>query len=115
MVEVAAKKIGDGAQPDMRMRPDIDALSGEQFRWPGLIEKDERPDHLPLGRGQGTPDLEPAQIAGPGDDERLDSVDADLIGAAGVECGVPTHALHPLVCSWPASRLPMQRPDPDAS
>src|SRR5690606_27438552 len=48
VMKVATIEVGDGAEADMRMRPDVDALSGQQFGRPGLIEEDERPDHLPL-------------------------------------------------------------------
>jgi hypothetical protein len=68
VVEVAAIEIRDSAKTDMRVRPNINPLTGQQLGWPGLIEEDERPDHLPLRRRQSAPDLETAEIASSGND-----------------------------------------------
>lgn len=71
----------------------------------GLIEEDERPDHLPLRRRQGAPNLETAKVAGTRNDEGFDRVEANLIGAARFDCWVPTHARHPLLGFRAASPL----------
>src|SRR5690606_38811461 len=92
MVEIAAIEIGHRTEPDMGMRPDVDAVSGEEFGRPCLIEEDERPDHLAPRRRQGAHHLEAANVAGTRDDQRLDGVDADFIGTARLETGIPTHA-----------------------
>ena len=84
VMEVAAKEVGDGAETDMRMRPNVDALSGQELGRPGLIEEDERSDHLPLRRRQGAPNLKAAQVSSARDDERFDRVEANLIGTARV-------------------------------
>ncbi len=113
VMEVAAIEIGDGAKTDMRMRPNINALAGQELGRAGLIEEDERSDHLPLRRRQGAPNLKAAQVSGARNDEGFDRVDADLIGTARFDCRVPTHAPHPLLGFREASPLPMRMPDFD--
>jgi len=71
-MEVAAIKISHRAQTDMRMWPDIDALTGQQFSRPGLVEEDERTDHLPFWRRQGAPNFEATKVPGTRYDERFD-------------------------------------------
>ena len=51
MMEVAAIEISDGAETDMRVRPHVNALSGQELGRPGLVEEDEGAHHLPLRRG----------------------------------------------------------------
>ena len=97
----------------MRMRPNVNALSDQELGRPSLIEEDERSDHLPLRRRQGAPNLKAAEIASAWNDESFDRVDAHLIGAAGVDCRVPTHERHPLLGFREASPLPMRMPDFD--
>jgi hypothetical protein len=94
----------------MRVRPNVDALSGQELGRPGLIEEDKRSDHLPLRRRQGAPNLEAAEIAGARDDEGLDRVQADLIGTARFDCRIPTHAPHPFLGFPEAPPLPMRMP-----
>src|SRR5690606_25300733 len=102
MVEVAAEQVGDGAETDVGMGPDGDALAGQELRRPRLVEEDEGADHLPLGRRQGAAHLEVAEIPGARNDERLDRVHADVVGAAGIHCRVPTHGRDPFLHSaWP--------------
>ena len=113
VMEVAAIEVGDGAETDMRVRPNVDALSGQELGRPGLIEEDERSDHLPLRRRQGAPNLEAAEIASAWNNEGFDRVDANLIGTARFDCRVPTHARHPLLGFREASPLPMRMPDFD--
>ncbi len=72
MVKLAAIEIGDGRQPDVRVRPHVDASASEELRRPHLVEEDEGTDHLPLRRGQGAAHLEAAEIAGAWDNDGLD-------------------------------------------
>ena len=76
MLELAAEQVGDGGEPDVRVRPHVDALAGQELGRPGLVEEDERPDHLPLRRRQRAAHLEAAEVAGARHDQRLDGVDA---------------------------------------
>src|SRR5262245_61289993 len=64
MHNLTIEKIGDGRQADMWMWPDIEPVSRKKLGWPHLIKENERPNHLPLDAGQGTPNLKAvAQVA----------------------------------------------------
>jgi hypothetical protein len=52
----------------MRVRSDIDALTGQQIGRPSLVEEDERTNHLPLRCRQSTSNFKAAKVAGPGND-----------------------------------------------
>lgn len=92
VMEIAAEQVGYGAEADMRVRPDVDTLAGQQLGRTGLVEEDKRPDHLSSRRRQGAPDLKAAKVAGARNDQGLDRVDAYIVGAAGFDCWIPTHA-----------------------
>ena len=64
MADAAIKQIGNGGEPDMRMRADIEALPEQKFRRPHLIEEDERADHFAPHRGKRAAHFEAANIAG---------------------------------------------------
>src|SRR4029077_9039463 len=51
----------------MRMRAHIDGTRNARrhVERPHMIEEDERPDHPPLGGGEDTPDVKPAEVAAP--------------------------------------------------
>jgi hypothetical protein len=108
VMEIAAIEIGDGAEPDVRMWPNVNALSGQQLGRAGLVEEDERSDHLPLRRRQGAPDLEAAKVSGTWNNKSFDRIDAHRIGAPRFDCWVPTHALHPYLGFQTASPLLMR-------
>jgi hypothetical protein len=90
-MEAPVEEIGDGGQPDMRVRTDIDALPRDEFGRAHLVEKDEGSDHLALWCWQRAADLEITEVAGARNDERLDGVDGIAHGAIRVEGGVPAH------------------------
>ena len=48
MDQLTGQAVGQGAQPDVRMRTDIQADSRWQDRRPELVEEDERPDGTAL-------------------------------------------------------------------
>jgi hypothetical protein len=77
----------------MRMRADVDPLPGQKLGRAELLEEDERTDHLPLGRGQGTPHPEAAEVAGAGDDDGLDRIDGIADRDCRVEGGIPAHGV----------------------
>ena len=106
MLEFAAIEVGHGRQADVGMRPNVDALPGQEFRRTRLVEEDERPDHLPLRRGQGAPHLEVAEVARARHDQGFDRVGADGVRASGFERRVPAHArLQPRIALIWAGRL----------
>src|SRR3546814_19022119 len=53
MDDLALKQVGDGGQPDMRMRPHVEALALLELPRAPMVEKHERPDMAPPGLGQG--------------------------------------------------------------
>ncbi len=93
MLELSVIKIGNGAQPDMWMRPDVDPLTGQKLRRAGLIEEDKGTDHLPLRRGQRAAHFETAQIAGARDDQGFNVIKLTRIGAGRVQRRVPAHGV----------------------
>lgn len=50
MQDVAAEEIGDSGEADMRVRPHVEALAGNELAGAHLIEEDEWADHLPFAR-----------------------------------------------------------------
>lgn len=79
------------------MRPNIDAVAGQQLGRPSLVEEDKRPNHLPLRRWQSTTNLKAAKVADPGNDEGFNCVKANIIRTSRFDCWVPTHAHDPLL------------------
>ena len=65
MIQAAGEEIGHGGQADMGVGPDVDAAAGSEVARSGLIPEDERTDHLPFLKGQGTVDFEAADIDRP--------------------------------------------------
>ena len=45
MHDLAVEQVGDGGEPDVRVRPHVDAVAGLEHRSAQVIEEDERPDH----------------------------------------------------------------------
>ena len=70
MHDAAVEQIGDGGKPDMRMRPHVHALPGDELHRAHLVEEDERADHLALAVRQGAAHLEAAEVAGARHDRR---------------------------------------------
>jgi hypothetical protein len=93
VMEAALHQVGHGAKADVGVRADVDALAGQEFRRAHLVEEDEGADHLTLGRRQRAAHLEPAKIAGAGDDDGLDRVDLVTDRDGGVEKRVPHGAV----------------------
>ena len=108
VLELALEEVGDGGEPDVRVRPHVDALAGDELRRPGLVEEDERPDHLPLRRRQRAAHLEAAEVAGARHDQRLDGVDGVAGRAGRVEAGVPAHARSPFLQQVGPFRVPAE-------
>ena len=88
VLKFALVQVGHSPQPDMRVRAHVDALIGQKLGRSHLVEKDEGPDHLATRCRKRTPDLEPADVAGTGDDHRVDAVGVDRVRVDG---GVPAH------------------------
>jgi hypothetical protein len=95
VVHPAFQEVGNGPEADVGVGADVDALAGQELGRAHLVEEDEGADHLPLGGGQRAADLEPAEVAGAGDDDGLDRVDLVADRDRGVEKRVP-HGMSPL-------------------
>ena len=87
MHDAAVEEIGDGREPDMRMRPHVHALAGDELHRPHLVEEDERPDHLPLAMRQRAPHLEAAEIAHARHDDELQRVAGALVAEDRIVAG----------------------------
>jgi hypothetical protein len=72
MQDLAGEEIGDGGEADMRVWPHVEPGARAERRRPHLVEKDERADIAPLGRGQRAPHLETADVALARHDHMLD-------------------------------------------
>ena len=70
--DLALEQVGHGGQADVRVRAHVQPPPGQELAGSHLVEEDEGADHLPLFRGQGAADLEPADIVCPGKDDGLD-------------------------------------------
>src|ERR1700742_2046662 len=71
--DAAVEQIGDGGEPDMRMRPHVHALAGDELHRAEMIEEDERANHLPFAVWQGAShDKAVAEIASARHDDRLE-------------------------------------------
>src|SRR5450432_2995029 len=91
MLELAAKEVSDGREPNVRMRAHVDALTRDELSRPRLIEKYERADHLSFWSRKRATDLETADVARPRHDQRFNGVDANSVRATWLERWIPTH------------------------
>src|SRR3979411_1220028 len=75
MHDAAVEKIGDGGEPDMRMRAHVHAIAGHELHRSEIIEEDEGADHLALAVRQCPAHLKSiAEIAGARHDDKLERV-----------------------------------------
>src|SRR4029077_2026229 len=103
--DFAVEQVGDGGEPDMRVRPHVDAVAGLEHRRAEMVEKDERADHARAARRQRAMHLEAAEIDRAWHDHLRDSVARLGIAEARVFAGEKAHdAL--LVAKWPVSAKP---------
>ena len=64
MHDLAIEQVGDGGEPDVRMRAHVDAGADEKLGGPHLVEEDEGADHLAPRRRQRAAHGKAAEIAG---------------------------------------------------
>src|ERR1700681_923343 len=91
MHDFAVEQVGDGGEPNMRVRPHVDAVAGFENRRAEMIEEDERPDHARAPRGQRAMHWEPAEIDRARHDHLLDGVTRLRIAEAWVFAGEKAH------------------------
>src|SRR5580704_8294977 len=82
--DLAVEQIGDGREPDMRMRPDVDAIAGAEYCRSEMVEEDERPHHARARRRQRAVHLEAAEV----DRTRYDQLRDCIAGASVAESRV---------------------------
>ena len=87
--DLALEQVGHGGEADVRVRPHVEPLPGQELARPHLVEEDEGPDHLPLLRGQGAADLEAAEVVGAGQEHQFQA--ARRRGAGGIFGRLPAH------------------------
>ena len=95
MKHLALEQVGDGGQADVGMRAHVDAAADQELGRTHLVEEDEGPDHLLLGRGQGAAHLEAAEIARAGHDHVLDGVAGARVTGYGIVGRLPAHVEPP--------------------
>src|SRR4051794_14665630 len=56
MQDAPVEQVGDRGEADVRVRPDVEALPGDELDGAEMVEEDERADHLrlPCGRARRT-------------------------------------------------------------
>src|SRR5262249_6882955 len=89
--DLAVEQIAHRGEPDVRMRPHVDALARAKLGRPEMVEEDERPDHAPLGRGQRAPHGEIAKVDRARHDRKLDGVAAERIAENRIFRGEKAH------------------------
>src|SRR5207244_10892013 len=74
MHDLAVEKESDGGEPDMRMRPHVEALAGAKLRRSEMVEEDERADHAPIDVGQGATHREMTYVHAARHDHEVDRI-----------------------------------------
>ena len=102
MHDLAVEQVGDGGEPDMRMRPHVEAVAGLEHGRAEMIEEHERADHARLRRRQRAAHREAvAEIGGARHDHGLDRVALEFVAGGGVLAGEETHADLLTLCGGP--------------
>ena len=82
--DLAVEQVGDGGEPDMRMRPHVEAVAGAELGRAEMIEEHERPDHARLHRRQRAAHREAvAEVGGARHDDRFRASQENLSPGAG--------------------------------
>ncbi len=75
MDDLAGEEIGHGGEPDMRVRPHVEAVPALEQRRSHCVEEDEGPDHAAVDERQHAAHLEAVtEVAGARDDRHLDRI-----------------------------------------
>ncbi|MGY4305065.1 hypothetical protein ACVIJ6_002308 [Bradyrhizobium sp. USDA 4369] len=81
-----------GGEPNMRMRPHVHALAGDELNRAEMIEEDERTDHLsPPMRQCAAHGEAVAEIAGARHDDVLQRIAGGGIAEFGIDRWLPAH------------------------
>ena len=93
VLDFAVEQIGDGREPDMRMRAHVDAHAGLEFGRAHVIDEDEGADHAPLRRRQRAPHFEGAEIGRARHDHALDGVALEGVAGFGILAWEKAHGV----------------------
>ena len=93
MHDLAVEQEGDGGEPDMRMRPHVDALAALELGRTEVVEEDERADHAPPAVGQRAAHREAAEIDAAWNNHQLDGVAGRGVAGFRVLVGGEAHGL----------------------
>jgi hypothetical protein len=74
MGDLAVEQIGHSGEPDMRVRPHVDASAGAKLSGSHLVEKHKRPDHAPLRRWKRASHFKVTEVGGARHDHALQRV-----------------------------------------
>ena len=91
MHDLAIEQVGDGGEPDVRMRAHVDAGADEKLGGAHLVEEDEGADHLAACRGQRTAHREAAEVAGARHDDLLEGVAGAMVARLRIFGRGPAH------------------------
>ena len=92
MHDLAVEQVGDGGEPDVRMRPHVEAVAGAELGRAEMIEEHERPDHARLHRGQRAAHREAvAEVGGARHDDLLKGIAGKFVAGGRVLAGEETH------------------------
>ena len=72
VIELALEEVGDGGELDVRMGPDVKALTRREARRTHVVQEDEGADKAALRRRQDAADGEASEVAGARPDAKLD-------------------------------------------
>ena len=85
MHDLAVEQIGHRGEPDVRMRPHVEAVAGLEYGRAEMIEEHERADHARLRRRQRAPHREAvAEIGGARHDHGLERVALEFVAGGGI-------------------------------
>jgi hypothetical protein len=88
---ISPSKRCHGGEPDVGMRPHIDALPGMEFRGAELVEKDERADHAPARMRQRAAHREMAHIDAARHEHQVDCISRVRIAERRILAGKEAH------------------------
>lgn len=92
MLKLAPIEVGHRSQTDVRMRSDVDALTGNELGRPHLIKKYEGTDQLPVRRRQGATNAEATEVTCTGHDQRVNNIGRIAGGRLRSRQGRPAHS-----------------------
>src|SRR5262249_46231138 len=91
MHDLSVKQERDGGEPDMGMRPHVDALALAQHGGAEVVEENEWADHASAGMGEGALHRKAAEIEAARHDHELEDVPTRSVSRPGILTGKEAH------------------------